>query len=372
MSITIKSTPNNFSSAHEPLWFVVESTNKSVTGFQYLFDVYKDGELITRQRNSPYGTDKYGVINRSSIVRSYLDTPDLQDFDPFDFQGGNDMGAEVWFTNYDVRFGEICGTTTTANSASGTYTARNYYNRLPYEEAVNYSSGLTFLTNRPQESTQYTNQPVVFTIQTQAGTNYRRRIKVNGVVTDTFDMSGSTSLRYFGASVTQDYTVEIYNADTSGVVATKDIKVKCSKYQPRTLIFLNALGGWDSFGFVNGVLSQDNDKKRFEQNNYKLSGFNMLPNVGRVYNEGVKAYANEVKTKMKLTSDILNTDEYKWLAELINSPVVYLLDWDSTRENFWPVQIVQSNYELKNSLQNKTEVLEIDIEFSNIKNTQFR
>lgn len=370
--ITIKSTPNNFSSAHEPLWFVVESTNKAVTGFQYVFDVYKDGELITRQRNNPYGSDKYGVINLSSIVRSYLETPQIDDIDPFSFDTAYNMGAEVWFTNYDVRFGEVCGTTTTLNSASGTYTARNYYNRLPYENAVNYSSGLTFLTNRPQESTQYTNQPVVFTVQTQVGTNYRRRLKINGVVSDAIDMSGSTSLRYFGANVTQDYTVEIYNVDTSGVVASKDIKVKCSKYQPRTLIFLNALGGWDSFGFVNGVLSQDNDKKKFEQNNYKLVGFNMQPNNGAVFYEGVKTYANEIKTKMKLTSDILNTDEYRWLAELINSPVVYLLDWDEGRQNLFPVQIVQSNYELKNSLQNKTEVLEIDIEFSNIKNTQFR
>lgn len=372
MSITIKSTPNSYSSAHEPLWFVVESTNKAVSGFQYVFDVYKDGELITRQRNSPYGTDKYGVINLSSIVRSYLDTPALGDFDPFSFDTQYEMGAEVWFTNYDVRFGEICGTTTTVNSASGTYTARNYYNRLPYEGATNYSSGMVFLTNRPQTTYKYENHPVVLTVQTQSGTDYRRRIKVNGSVTDSIDFSGTTSLVYFGSDLSVDYSVEIYNVDTSGVIGTKDFKSRCSKYNPRTLIFLNAFGGWDSFTFVNGVISQDNEKKKFEQNNYKLSGFNMLDNNQGVYYESLKTYANSIKTKMKLTSDLLNTDEYIWLAELINSPLVYLLDWDDGRQNLFPVQIMQTNYEMKNSLQNKTEVLEIDIEFSNKKNTQFR
>lgn len=372
MSITIKSTPNSYSSAHEPLWFVVESTNKAVSGFQYVFDVYKDGELITRQRNSPYGADKYGVINLSSIVRSYLDTPALVDFDPFDFEGQNLMGAEVWFTNYDVRFGEICGTTTTVNSASGTYTARNYYNRLPYEDAVNYSSGMVILSNRPATTYKYDQQPVVLTVQTQAGTNYRRRHLINGATANSFDFSGTTSLIYFGSDVNEDHDIQIYNADTSGVIDSRSFKYRCSKYQPRTLLFLNALGGWDSFTFINGVISQDNDKKKFEQNNYKLSGFTMSDKASRVYHEGVKTYANQVKSKMKLTSDALTTEEYRWLAELINSPIVYLLDWDSTRENFWPVQIMQSNYEMKNSLQNKTEVLEIDIEFSNRKNTQYR
>jgi hypothetical protein len=70
---------------------------------------------------------------------------------------------------------------------------------------------------------------------------------------------------------------------------------------------------------------------------------------------------------MRLTSDILDTGEYTWLAELINSPVVYLYDSGT----WYPVQINQSTYELKNALQNKTEVLEMEIEFRKF-NTQYR
>ena len=72
MAITIKSAPqaSGFISANEDVWHVVDSTNKDVIGFKYIFDLYKGGNLLTRITNSPYGDDGYGVINVGNIVRS--------------------------------------------------------------------------------------------------------------------------------------------------------------------------------------------------------------------------------------------------------------------------------------------------------------
>ena len=83
----------------------------------------------------------------------------------------------------------------------------------------------------------------------------------------------------------------------------------------------------------------------------------------------MKTYGVKFKTKMKLTSDLLNTDEYKWLFELIVSPFVYL--WDKTATTLYPVQITDTNYEIKNSLQNKTESVEVNIDVFD-QNTQYR
>jgi hypothetical protein len=54
---------------------------------------------------------------------------------------------------------------------------------------------------------------------------------------------------------------------------------------------------------------------------------------------------------------------------LIVSPLVYL--WDKDNSLFHPVQITDTNYEIKNSLQNKTETLDVNIDVYK-QNTQYR
>jgi hypothetical protein len=96
----------------------------------------------------------------------------------------------------------------------------------------------------------------------------------------------------------------------------------------------------------------------------------MVNKVGYAYNEGSKVYAGSYKEKMQLTSDILSTGEYDWLSELINSPLVYLLN--STTQEFYPVIITDTNYEFKDDRINKTDFLTVNIEFSIDNNVQFR
>ena len=89
-----------------------------------------------------------------------------------------------------------------------------------------------------------------------------------------------------------------------------------------------------------------------------------------VYNEGNKVYANTYKEKMELTSDLLSTEEYLWLGELINSTMVHYYDVD--KREYYPVTITNNNYEYKNSLTNKSETLTITIEFGTTQNAQYR
>jgi hypothetical protein len=373
MAITIKSFPqaSGYVSAHEDVWHVADSTNKNIPGFKYLFDIYKGAELLTRIANSPYGDDQYGVLNVGNIVRSSLQTSNIGDLDMTTAFNGSfgviNAGADYWWGEYDVRYGEICGTTTLENDASGTYRVYNTYNRHPMHKAgTALGSGTVFLTNRPDESYYYSGEPVVLTIngkRVTAGENLL--IKVGG---STRTITAADAMHYFSLnSLSSDATVSIET--TGAVLATKKLNAKCSKYTPCTLIFLNAYGGWDSFTFVNGNVFTDNEKKKFERSEWALNGFNMTDRTGKVKYEGMKTYGVKFKTKMKLTTDILNTDEYKWLFELIVSPLVYI--WDKDASLLHPVQITDTNYEIKDSLKNKAEFLEVNIDVYD-QNTQYR
>ena len=389
MAITIKSSPqaSGFVSAHEDVWHVADSTNKTIPGFKYIFDIYKGVELLTRISNSPIGNDGYGVLNVGNIVRSTLQTSNIGDLDMSTVYNGSfgviNAGADYWWGEYDVRYGEICGVTNLGshiiieNSASGTHRVYNTYNRHQlHRSGAALSSGTVFLTNRPDESYFYSGEPVVLSVNSKRipqGQLLDLTIGLDtifGVILYNIprQVTAIDGMHYFSFNgLTEDCYASVQTSGT--VLANKKLNLRCSKYTPYTLIFLNAYGGWDSFTFVNGNVLTDNEKKRFERSEWELNGFNMVDRTGKVRYEGMKTYAIKFKTKMKLTSDILSTDEYKWLFELIVSPLVYI--WDKSASLLHPVQITDTNYEMKNSLRNKTEFLDINIDVYD-QNTQYR
>jgi len=370
MSITISQSPSGYKSAHEEVWHVIESTNKATAGFQYIFDIYKSGNLITRVKNSPYGTGKYGVLDLGNIVRATLDSSEIPNVDVFSFDTAEEMGAEEFWTEYDVRYGEVSGGVTTTNIASGTYRVYNNYNRSVWDRKQSEITGAMILSNRPTDSYWYEGEPVVMSVFLPSGQTFARQEKYSGSVQSSHTHTGNGNAFVFGFNPSNDDTTFQLSGSVSGVIGTRNFKKKCVKYDPYTLIFLNAFGAFDSFTFVHGKLFNDNEKKKFEQLKWTLSGGQMVDKSGYVYNESSKVYAGKYSQKMQLTSDILSTGDYDWLAELINSPLVYLLDSDS--QEFYPVMITDTNYEFKDDRINKADTLTVSIEFSAKNNIQFR
>jgi hypothetical protein len=231
-----------------------------------------------------------------------------------------------------------------------------------------------FLTNRPNPSYFYYGEPVVVSINSKVlsfGSICRVQIAVSDPNQDnsTAEKTAIDGLFYFSINqINSDFNLE-FERENGATIDDIDFIKRCSKYKPYTLIFLNAYGAWDSFTFVNGNILTENEKKRFEQMEWRLNGFNMVNKNGKVKYEGMRTYGGDFKTKMKLTTDLLSTEEYKWLFELIVSPLVYL--WDKDSSLLHPVQITDTNYEMKNSLQNKSEFLEVNIDVYK-QNTQYR
>lgn len=372
MGITIHQSPTGYTSAHEEVWHVVESTDKNLPGFKYVYDIYNGNQLLTRVKNSPLGVDKLGVLDVGNIVRSSLDSYGFPEFNLSLFINEATLGADIFFTDYRVEYGQMSGIVDfSGNIASGNYRVYNNYKRSKWDKAQSQIVSGTFLTNRPSVTNYYEGEPIIASVFVVNECSRFLNIDGSQLQGKYYGTSGQYNLAYTFGYIPTSGTIKFeFENDINVNLDTLTFNKKCAKYDTHTLIFLNAYGAYDSFTFVHGKLTMSNEKKKFEQQRWVLSGNQMVEKSGSVYNESMKAYAVKYKQKMTLTSDILSTGEYNWLSELINSPQVYY--YSTENAEYYPVIISDSDYEFKDDRINKAETLSITIEFSESKNTQYR
>jgi hypothetical protein len=147
------------------------------------------------------------------------------------------------------------------------------------------------------------------------------------------------------------------------------INYKCSKYPCYTLVWLNPFGAYDSHDFW--MVSKKTitvDKKGITQLPYQINSTGVISYhaSGSVYYGSKRDFTATTKTKLSLTSDLLDDDEYTWLAELYSSPEVYIY---LTGTGFIPVS-VKGDYEVRTYLNSRMKPLELTIEFSDNYNSQ--
>lgn len=142
------------------------------------------------------------------------------------------------------------------------------------------------------------------------------------------------------------------------------------KFTPLTLAWLNPYGGYDSqsFGFMSKK-SIEVERKQFARLNYNIESNGTINyQANNVFHGSRKTFSSVAKVKMRLTSHLLNEDEYTWLADLFVSPDVYL--FDATSGYFIPVMISGTNYEYRNYKNSKLTSLELEVEFTDEYNAQ--
>ncbi len=99
MAQSIIAQPQSFTPAYNPVKFIVDSTNKNLDGFKYIYDVYNGATLIGRFKVLPtYGTG-FGELDLSRFLNSYVQW----DFNP---TNTTDYDAANSYYNYEVKTGE--------------------------------------------------------------------------------------------------------------------------------------------------------------------------------------------------------------------------------------------------------------------------
>jgi hypothetical protein len=99
MAQTIIAQPQSFTPAYNPVKFLIDSTNKNLDGFKYIYDVYNGATLIGRFKILPTFGTGYGELDLSKFLSSYVS---------WDFQPSvtTDYDAANSYYNFQVKTGE--------------------------------------------------------------------------------------------------------------------------------------------------------------------------------------------------------------------------------------------------------------------------
>lgn len=133
MAQSIIAKPQAFTPAYNPVKYIIDSTNKNLTGFRYIFQVYNGATLKGTFKVLPTFSTGYGELDLSKFLSSYVSW----DFDPNVTQ---DLDAPNSFYNYDVHVGEEYLyelSYTSALTASGTNTRINVTNIFQVGDQIN-------------------------------------------------------------------------------------------------------------------------------------------------------------------------------------------------------------------------------------------
>jgi hypothetical protein len=99
MAQTTIAQPQSFTPAFNPVKFLIDSTNKNLDGFKYIFDVYDGATQIGRFKVLPRIVDGYGELDLSRFLTSYL----AWDFEP---TITTDYDAANCYFNFTLQTGE--------------------------------------------------------------------------------------------------------------------------------------------------------------------------------------------------------------------------------------------------------------------------
>lgn len=392
MAITINYEPSGFHSAHNPMYIELQSNNSTQAQFKYIFDIYVNGAFASRQRVFPDPSDDKGYLNISNVVRDYFDIAKqvvtAGSITPVELNQGE------FFVDFYGIYGEdysgspfVSGTASGGNYKAYNWTKSRFQRKIQDAQTTgnNFFNSFEdyqehFLTNRPQNTKYYAGQPLILGFWWGATTPidiWIDNFSPNSTV-ELMDEMVFENPKIFDVGSSPDTNSSSFRIraagplQPSGNLASLTFVKECHpRYEPVTLMFLNRLGGWDSytFGLFNQI-SLDIDKKSFMQNPYV--GRSDLIGGGFV-RESTKVFAVQYKNKWKLTGDNLTTEEYVWLEELFTSPLVYVYIEDSLAERQWhPVVISETNYTLKNNLSDKQNFIELTVEFAEPNNSQYR
>lgn len=387
MALTITATPPAYSSLQGDLIYTVSDTDKvsdpvTFPDFKFIGDVYVGATLVGRLKKVPNPVTGIGIFNIGSVVRNYLATT----FDPLiNTLVAQELGDGSFNLTITMKFGEEYALTPLLNVAvdSARVFFNNYNGRL-----VGVTSSLlgvldrvasnrpfigkTFLTSTYNLIPYFptTTAPVDLIVTTFGG----------GIVySTTFTPTAAKAMQVLNVApvalnALQPGTISpstfMYTVQIGDLTYTYHIICE-SMYQPFMLHFLNQYGGFDSRIFSKvSRKTYDIVRADFGKLPYTVDGAGAVSykSNNNVYNENRSTYSVQFTEKLQLNSDLLNDEEYAWLADLVLSPMIYIEDG----AYLFPCVITDTNYEPKKVINDDLTNLTINIEYGTQLNAQYR
>jgi len=376
MAISSLINPSGKPSVQDNLWHIASSSNSGQVDFKFVFDVYKGTTQLIRAKVFPTPSNGKGYFDAGSVVRNEMDYSWFNPNGEFFSVELNESGQIA--QTYTIKVGEDYSGVTSLNLASGNVTAYNWSAPLFKRRMQDLSSkdnkfltdrflnayanfgedlyiGVHELTNvviqKFQSNGSNTNSST-YTPSPGASEYYQINVSPNAVN----DLIGSS----FIDSNTNYYLVKI-NAGGSNI--QMKVNVVCNgKFTPIPLHFMNAYGVFETarFELVNR-LSKNIERKTFEKRDYEFGSTSVNYYDGNnKYVESKINYGSKINWNYKLTMYPPTDSDYQWLAQLIDSPLIYA-EIDS---EYYPVTIAETNYEYSKHDFNGLKPLELNIELN--------
>jgi hypothetical protein len=384
--MVIYSTPVSYASVHDDLIYTVYDPHSTdpinYPNYKYIGDVYVGSVMVARIKKVQDPTTDVGIFNIGQIVRNYLS---LQFNPTANVLIAQQIGDGSFRVQVTMKFGEE-------------YLYTSYYNLLSDSPRIffnNYNGRLVGALTSLLSKTDKLASDCSLSGQTSLSNNYSfipyfptTTSPVSALVTPTGGGSAFTSvftpanaldlqvLNISPGALNAVHAGAITATTTSYTVAIGAqvyyMKVICEPiYESFTIHFLNKYSGFETKIF-NKVSRRTIDitKKDFGKLPYTVDSGGQVSyrNSNGVYNESRSVYASQYVEKLALNSDFITDAEYKWLEDLVLSPMVYIED----SGYFFPCLITDTTYELKKNVNDDLTNLAISIEYGRTLNAQFR
>jgi len=400
MAITDVNIPPDWSSINEQLIWGALSDNIALDNFKYVYEVKNYlGESIILAKVFPDPNSSYGWFDVSNIIRNELV------IDWFDNSGNafesvlvNELHDYNIGVPYSVEIGEDYNIgysgITQLNMASGSTTSYNYVpNAWGKQQSLYQLYNNKFITNRPLEANvHFANDYEDNEEHIYIGVN-SDEVDTMVLYVDVYLNDGSSMLGnelHIGINNTTNYyqldisplCINIENGSALIDENTKYYVVRTfageefrvnmvckGNHEPRLLHFMNGAGVFDTARFdCVSKLNMAVTRKAFEKKGWDVSNRGgthiQYMDDNQIYRETKVNYAQNMDYSMKLMMNYPTDAEYRWLAELIYSPLIYLQELNNGYNYFYPVTIKNTNYEFIQRISSKLKTLEIEIELN--------
>ena len=411
MAITIQQNPiggQYITMAHNPVEYVVSSTNTAQPNFKYIADLsWTSGTTSVRYIQGADPTNGRCRFDLSSVLRNVVT------YDP-PIDATNDFyDCTNSYSTLTVKFGEQYGPTSAITNytnlqSDGMYiwnaclSIDRWWNNVKPTLAYSISDNTKkFLTDYPFRvqgngiKICYNDYHYLYFLQNGINDNvYQVKIELYksgsvwntiywecpstinktknvvriGVGPQNLQNSGS-ELNYFSSqSPCIDEDVEYYSVvllDDKANELTESlffsINCECTWETPYRLCFLNKLGGYDFFNFNwNSKKSSSYEKSYFKRKAWTWNAGNEY--AYNPYNRGKVQYSTIATDRLQLTSGWITEEESTWLEELISSPDVYIID--NTTGQLTAVTVTDTQYDYKTLEYDQLFNLTVNLEFA--------
>jgi len=262
---------------------------------------------------------------------------------------------------------------------------RNSFNRFSYHDFVantgNTTSNISFLTDKP-DWTRLNNESFeqLYFLKDSAHsikydyTFYNNNVQIgnsSSTITSTYSLNRLLVAPrdlplFFTYSNYDSYRVRLISSDGTTTVSnprTYKIDTVPCFLELKNIIWINQVGGIDSYQFVNPVETRNVERSNIQKNTYNYdSNLNYTDREDGILNPNIVDINLNLNSTYRMYTRPMSNDELYWLGGILESEQIFI-EIEEDGKSLYPVSLVESSYEIQSSRYKKDSLIQPQFTF---------